>query len=198
MPRKGGKRPLAPGEKSLWRKVAETVSPLSGVAMPELVAAPTEEPAKPAPIRPRRHAAAMPLSTAKKDAPRDPDTPRLDAGDPKMARRVARGRIEIDGTLDLHGYSQEEARTRLYHFIDFAALRGNRVILIITGKGSRGDEDHRPFGEAPRGILRQRFLEWVEEAPLRQRITSVRQSHQRHGGGGAFYVFLRGRDTHKL
>lgn len=108
-----------------------------------------------------------------------------------MARRVARGRMAIDATLDLHGYTQDNAKARLVHFVDFAVLRGNRVLLVITGKGRPEDEEYIPFGEAPRGILRQRFLEWVEQPPLRDRLSSVRQSHQRHGGRGAFYLFLK-------
>jgi DNA-nicking Smr family endonuclease len=107
-----------------------------------------------------------------------------------MQRRVARGRIDIGGTLDLHGFTQNEARARLERFIGFAAARGEAVVLVVTGKGNL-QPDAFSFAASPRGILRQRFLEWIEAPPLRGMITSVRPAHQRHGGRGAFYVFLR-------
>lgn len=187
MPRKGGQRPLNPGEKSIWRAVTETVSPLPGVSLPARAASvPAQTEKKTSSSAPRRTL----KNTAPAAGPANP-APRIDAGDPRMAQKVARGRIDIDATLDLHGYSQASAETRLQHFIEFAAMRGQRVVLVITGKGVAAHTEHRPFGDAPRGILRRRFLEWVETPPLRDRIASVRQSHQRHGGRGAFYIFLK-------
>lgn len=107
-----------------------------------------------------------------------------------MPRKVGRGRVQIDATLDLHGMTQTEAHTRLNRFVEFAQMRGHRVLLVITGKGPP-DTKPDPFEEAPRGILRRRFLEWVETPPLSPRLTSVAQAHQRHGGRGAFYLFLK-------
>ncbi|RFB05442.1 Smr/MutS family protein [Parvularcula marina] len=192
MPRRGGKRPLRPGEKALWQKVTDTVTPRPGAILP--ITDLSEEP-KPAPsMSPRkRRAPPLPIALPKKTTPPEELPPAYEAGDPRQARHVARGRVEIDAELDLHGLTQEQARTRLDHFIEFASLRGNRVVLVITGKGHLGESRYDPFEEAPRGILRQRFLEWVERTPLRDRISSVRPSHQRHGGRGAFYVFLKTR-----
>lgn len=198
MRRKGGKRPLAPGEKALWQKVTDTVTPRPGAILPTADIAAEDEPPSPLHLRPGRRRLSASLRAETAIAPPSNPPPALDAGDPHMARRVARGRLAIDATLDLHGLTQVEARTRLFHFIDFAALRGDRVLLVITGKGRPSDEDRSPFGEAPRGILRLRFLDWVEETPLREKIASVRQSHQRHGGSGAFYVFLRAKETRRL
>ena len=195
MPRKGGQRPLDPGEKSLWHSVTETVEPLPGAPLPP---APVPAKTSSSPSSGTRRKALKASATA--PTPQHP-APRIDGGDPKMAKRVARGRLDIDATLDLHGYSQASAETRLQRFIEFAVLRGDRVLLVITGKGTPGHVEHRPFGDAPRGILRKRFLEWVEMPPLRGRIASVRQSHQRHGGRGAFYIFLKSpsrRTTNKV
>ena len=105
-----------------------------------------------------------------------------EAGDPKIDRRAARGRIPIDATLDLHGHYQVSAHAALRAFISNARARGDRCVLVITGKGAQSTGS---------GILRRRFLEWVEERDLREQITRVANAHQRHGGGGAFYVFLK-------
>lgn len=173
-------RRLSASEAALWGAVRETVTPI------ERNVAPLPKPEKPAaPTRRQPRAAPPPLPAA----PRAPV--KLGAGDPKEARKVARGRREIDATLDLHGLTQDQAYARLVRFIDFAGGSGARTLLVVTGKGQ--GERPVPFAEAPRGILRERFLDWVEAEPLAGRIASVRPAHQRHGGRGAFYVLLKRR-----
>ena len=168
----------------MWRSVKATVTPLAETTPPEPLAAP-EPPAS----RARRARSPVPPPAPPPQAPRPPA--RLHAGDPREARRVARGRREIDATLDLHGLTQAQAYARLCRFVEVAAATGARTLLVVTGKG-RG-EARVPFAEAPRGILRERFLEWVEQDPLRGRIASVRPAHQKHGGRGAFYVLVKRR-----
>ena len=177
---KRGVRRLSASEAALWGAVRETVTPI------DRDAAPLPKPDKPpAPARRQSRPAPPPLPAA----PRAPV--KLGGGDPKEARKVARGRREIDATLDLHGLTQDQAYARLVRFVDFAASAGSRTLLVVTGKG-RGERPV-PFAEAPRGILRERFLSWVEAEPLASRIASVRPAHQRHGGRGAFYVLLKRR-----
>ena len=173
-------RHLSSSEAALWGAVRETVTPLEG--RPVLPPAPKPKPKPPSARTPKRPSPPpIPL------APRAPV--KLGGGDPKEARKVARGRREIDASLDLHGLTQDQAYQRLVRFVDFAAASGARTLLVVTGKG-RGERPV-PFAEAPRGILRERFLAWVEAEPLAARIASVRPAHQRHGGRGAFYVLLR-------
>lgn len=190
MARRKNLRLLSPSEHALWQAVTHKVTPLPGAPV---------APVKPPPPLPLADpkAAARPQARPKKPAvpppPKTktpPPTSPFDEGDPKAARRVARGRMPIAATLDLHGLTQTQAETRLRTFLEFAAVRGARTVLVITGKGAP-DATPIPFEEAPRGILRQRFLEWVQAPPLRGLIASVRPAHQKHGGRGAFYVFLK-------
>ena len=182
-------RRLSPSEAALWRAVSDRVTPLEAAP----AGGADQQPAPPPAAPPARRSAPPPKPPSAPVAP--PPAARLGAGDPKEARRVARGRREIDASLDLHGLTQEQAYVRLLRFVEVGAATGARTLLVVTGKG-RG-EARVPFAEAPRGILRERFLDWVESEPLRGRIASVRGAHQRHGGRGAFYVFLkrRGRST---
>jgi DNA-nicking Smr family endonuclease len=99
-------------------------------------------------------------------------------------RQVARGRLSIDAVLDLHGMRQSEAERATAAFFARALQRGYRVLLVITGKGSTP-------GHEGRGVLRKRFLDGIEFGLYGPRIASVQPAHQRHGGGGAFYVFLK-------
>ena len=62
-----------------------------------------------------------------------------------------------------------------------------RLALVITGKGRSAAVE---AGARP-GILRSRFLDWIEEAPLKTQIARVAPARAKDGGAGAFYVFLK-------
>jgi DNA-nicking Smr family endonuclease len=89
-----------------------------------------------------------------------------------------------DARIDLHGLSQDGARSALTGFLEGCVRRGVRGVLIITGKGALGD-----------GVLRRRVPEWLGEAPLRPIVAGISEAHRRHGGGGALYVALKRRDN---
>lgn len=95
-------------------------------------------------------------------------------------RRVRRGRIEIDATLDLHGYTQDAALAALERFLARAVRSGGGVVLVVTGQGRGGE-----------GVLKRRFPAWLELERLRTLVSGYAQAHRSHGGAGAFYVFLR-------
>ncbi|MEM6648799.1 MAG: Smr/MutS family protein [Pseudomonadota bacterium] len=188
-------RPLGPEEQKLWAHVTKTVTPLAGVELtPDPTPAktplfPPQKGGKDQPPPPSLRALKMSSAAPKHRSAREQTPLKFGSGDPRQAKRVSRGHMAIDATLDLHGLTQAQAKNRLFHFIEFAKMRKHRTLLIITGKGS--SEKAVPFAKAPRGILRVRFLEWIEGPPLSQMIASVQNAHQRHGGRGAFYVFLK-------
>ncbi len=205
------RRTLTPEETSLWRRAMRTTEPLPGQHLPE---PPPPQPAKKAanghtrPTPPSGiqapqappHPKAKPSKskTAKPSAP-DPLAAGLDAA---TARRVRRGRVAVDVTIDLHGMRQADAHAALTRFITAAVLRGARCALVITGKGGRADhhDDDAPFMRPARagdGILRRQVPLWLRDEPLRSRIFAVERAHQRDGGGGALYVFLKRPDKAK-
>jgi DNA-nicking Smr family endonuclease len=102
--------------------------------------------------------------------------------EPGRKRRLARERDPIDLRLDLHGLDQDRARAVLTDFLLRAQAEGVRAVLVITGKGSRGD-----------GVLRRRTPEWLSDPPLRAVVAGVSEAHRRHGGEGALYVALKRR-----
>ena len=105
--------------------------------------------------------------------------------DRRTAERLHRGRMEIDGRIDLHGMTQDEAHAALAAFIDRAEARGCRCVLVITGKGTR------PGG----GVLRAAVPRWLNLPPHRARILSFGAARPKDGGDGALYVLLRRRRT---
>lgn len=169
-------------ERSLWNKVARTVAPL-----PEHQTRLGADDTLPQELTASAQALPAPLSSEGLRKPVVTGTHRaspLEAGDPRRVRAVARGRLTIDAVLDLHGMRQAEADRATLAFIARSAARGRRVLLIITGKGSKESEHGR-------GVLRKRFLEAVDAGAFGREVASVKPAHQKHGGSGAFYVFLK-------
>ncbi len=115
--------------------------------------------------------------------------PELNPFDPKAARRLRKGQVEIDARIDLHGMRQGEAHAALRRFLHSAFARGLRWVLVITGKGapSRGEWD----SGMERGVLKRNVPIWLAEADLRAIIVSYTTAAIAHGGEGALYVHLR-------
>jgi DNA-nicking Smr family endonuclease len=90
--------------------------------------------------------------------------------------------MPIDARLDLHGLTQAEAHARLTAFLKEAQARGNRCVLVITGRALQHG-----------GTLRTATPRWLDEAPLRRLVLSYSPATLQHGGEGALYVLLRRR-----
>lgn len=102
--------------------------------------------------------------------------------DRRTADRLRRGQLAIDARLDLHGMTQAAAQDALVGFVSSAAERGQRCVLVITGKGTFSEQG---------GVLRREVPRWLNMAPLRGRIVAVAEAQPRHGGAGALYVLLK-------
>lgn len=196
-----GRAGLTPDEEDLWRHVIERVHPLRRVR-------PRSEPADAAPpVAPNVKRVAAEDASAVAPARRiwqpllttpvpKPATPQVvDGFDRKRLKRIATGRIEIDGRLDLHGLREAEAHLRLRGFLRQAQAQGKRTVLIITGKGRIDDDPTAPFDfgadRTPRGVLKRNVPRWLTEPDLAGLVVSFATAHTRHGGEGAIYVHLR-------
>ncbi|MEM7694887.1 MAG: Smr/MutS family protein [Pseudomonadota bacterium] len=169
-----GRRDLRPGERALWDKIARSVTPLGGRRAP--VEAPEPPAPAPAPVKKANGAAAK-----KPPRVRAPDPGPLDRKD---RRKIAKGETRIEGRIDLHGMTQEEAHSALTRFILAAAAADKRLVLVITGKG-RGE------GGEGSGVLRRSVPHWLGQRTLKPLIVSLAEAHVGHGGSGALYVRLR-------
>ncbi|MBX6327106.1 MAG: Smr/MutS family protein [Pseudolabrys sp.] len=99
--------------------------------------------------------------------------------------RIARGRLAIEARLDLHGLTQNQAHASLLRFLREASDRGNRLVLVITGKGRRAS------AEGNAGVLRYQLPRWLGLPEFRALVVGFEQAHAAHGGEGAFYVQVR-------
>lgn len=96
------------------------------------------------------------------------------------AQRLKRGKREIEGRLDLHGMTQNEAHRALLIFIREARLSGKRCVLIITGRGRLGG-----------GVLKAAVPRWLDEPEFRPHLLAAATAQPRDGGAGALYIMLR-------
>jgi DNA-nicking Smr family endonuclease len=102
-------------------------------------------------------------------------------------RRLGRGLVQPDVTVDLHGHSLAGAYDLLDRRLEQAIGIGARVLLLITGKPPRGEP---PIA---RGRIRAAVGDWLAASRHAGSIAAVRGAHPRHGGAGALYIVLRRR-----
>ncbi|TNE59755.1 MAG: DNA mismatch repair protein MutS [Alphaproteobacteria bacterium] len=192
-------RRLTPEEERLWRLAMRGTSPIKPGQnrLSEREAGETSKPLRQTDKKHSRPEPAAPQMTPPK-APPPPPPQDLSNLDRSSAQRVRRGKIEVDGRIDLHGMSQAEAHDALIRYLLSASAHGRRVVLVITGKGRKGraghfweDEPRDVFDGRGEGVLKAQVPLWLRQSPLRERIFSVQEAHPRHGGAGALYVFLK-------
>lgn len=190
---KPNKPPLSDDDAKLWKRVAETTEPLKKPANRFVKKPETDTPGdseRPAEAtNPGEQKSKTKTGVSRVPAPpADTSPPPLGSYDRGEARAIASGRRDVDARIDLHGMRQREAHRALSSFLISSRARGDRHVLVITGKGS----GVRP-GE--RGVLNREVPRWLNEPEFRQIVVGFTPAHKRHGGEGALYVRLR-RDKH--
>ena len=190
------RRPLSHDDKAVWQAVTRSVTPLTASKPPPEAAhpvakpdterpAPAPEPPAPFAFRPRAEPYVSIDTAPDPMAPRRMP-PRMDA---KAFARMKRGRLEPEARLDLHGMFADRAHRRLRQFLLQSHSQGRRLVLVITGKG----RDAPGLAPERRGVLRTSLPTWLAQPPLDAIVLDYAPAHQRHGGGGAYYIYLRRR-----
>ncbi|MDB6178120.1 Smr/MutS family protein [Paracoccus sp. Z330] len=201
------RRGLTTEERELWSRVARSATPL-----PSRGGAPAEEPPKKASSRDlsevKRQAESFEAESFGAELARfrigqnalpNPAAHRAEASpaerlrsaplrmDHKLHRKMSQGKMKPQARLDLHGMTLSAAHPELIRFVLSCHQNELRLILVITGKG-RGD--HGPLPTRP-GALRHQVPHWLHTPPLSGVVQQVTAAHYRHGGEGAYYVYLR-------
>ena len=77
-------------------------------------------------------------------------------------------------TIDLHGYTLNEANNKIKDFIDKSFLEGVNIINVITGKGSRSKNKEDPYQSADLGILKYSVPEYIRNnKELMKKVKSI-------------------------
>lgn len=184
--RRPTRRTLTKAELDLWAQVAQSVAPLAGRRR---LAADLPGPIAGPPLEPHAAPDTPPAALHAKSQLATPALTPLAPLETRFRRRLARGVVEIDARIDLHGLRQEEAHRRLNAFLAGAQARGHRLILVITGKGGPSGPDRDPYGE--RGVLRRAVPIWLSSPAARVVVVGFETADPVHGGAGALYVRIR-------
>jgi DNA-nicking Smr family endonuclease len=198
-------KPLAPEDRILWETVARTVTPLDAARAASLQnsqggdqiikdapihhprSGPAARDAAPMPLQPspaplalsKRLIGSLAMPATKPKAALQSAINRIE---PALLKRIAKGRLEVEAKIDLHGMTQDEAYMLLYGFLSEAAARHLRTVLVITGKGRSLKSE---------GALKRAVPIWLAQ-PLFARLTSgYSDAAQGHGGEGALYVRIK-------
>ncbi|WP_296425284.1 Smr/MutS family protein [Yoonia sp.] len=188
-------RHLSAEERALWDRIAERATPLDPKKPRH--APPLVKPKKPADPRApvpdfrvgqttsghRPHDLLLSLGERLSRAPVQMDH--------KSFGKMKRGKLVPEGRIDLHGMTMSEAHPELVGFILGSQSMGRRLVLVITGKGKDRDDG----GPIPmlHGVLRHQVPQWLGLPPLSQAVLQITPAHLKHGGHGAYYVYLRRR-----
>ncbi len=172
------RRALSNEEIELWAHVTRRDTPLARrrAASRAASAAAAPSDAEPAATPPLAKAAEPPSPKPALSAKTRPASPEPEPFDPRIGKRIARGRHEIDARLDLHGMRQHDAYAALRGFLARCQAQGHRHVLIITGKGGNS-EDARPGFLAVAGARRPTQA----GAALVIRAVASRACRQLHG-----------------
>ena len=175
--------------KRAWARLTASANPLTGETRNRHLPTRAEKKSSPAKTTP-------PLKTKSTPPAYSPSEPRAPSTAPPVGRkptpqddlqlrtrrRLSRGTIALDGKIDLHGRTLAEAEAALAGFVKRAQSQHQIWLLVVTGKGARGE-----------GKLRRALAEWLDRGALAGRVVEYGPAAPNHGGGGAFYLRLRRR-----
>ncbi len=95
-------------------------------------------------------------------------------------------------SIDLHGYTLDEANKTIEDFIKQAFSENLNKLIIVTGKGLHSENEKDPYVSRDLGILKYSVPEFItNNASLMNMINEITDAKIEDGGGGAFYIFLK-------
>lgn len=204
---KGGRKGLADEDHDVWSHTAQSIEPLKRAKARHHPAAERAQDATPrtpskvdASLAKAVASKSVMKSTPDKNIPATPPPkpkapPPIASFDRKKVRKIRSGQVDIEARIDLHGMRQDEAHIALVRFLHRCQSKGQRWVLVITGKGKLADrDDDAPFDmtrQRERGVLKRNVPRWLDEPELRHLVVSYTLAAIQHGGEGALYVHLR-------
>ena len=95
-------------------------------------------------------------------------------------------------SIDLHGYSLDEANKVIEQFINKAFSQNINKLIVVTGKGLHSENEKDPYVSKDLGILKYSVPDFISNnSSLMSMINEITDAKIEDGGSGAFYIFLR-------
>ncbi len=95
-------------------------------------------------------------------------------------------------TIDLHGYSLENANQIINEYIKKCFSENIKRIVVITGKGLRSNTQNNPYVSKDLSILKYSVPEFIKSnSNLMKLIKEIKTADEEEGGSGAFIISLK-------
>jgi DNA-nicking Smr family endonuclease len=95
-------------------------------------------------------------------------------------------------SIDLHGYTLEEANKTIEKLIIKSYEKKIYKIIIVTGKGLHSQNEKDPYVSKNLGILKYSVPEFISNnSNLMKIIHEIKDAKIEDGGSGAFYIYLK-------
>ena len=99
-------------------------------------------------------------------------------------------------SIDLHGYTLDEANKTIENFINKAFSENINKLIIVTGKGLHSENEKDPYVSKELGILKYSVPEFISNNNnLMSKIYEITDAKIEDGGSGAFYIYLKKNKT---
>jgi len=176
------RRDLSSEDLKIWRYVTRSVTPYNDMTARHPTQDPADEPSsEPSPRAKPTHIPPPDPRPAPRPSPSPLALGAVADIDRRTAQRFTRGDMAIDGRIDLHGLTLDQAHGSLVAFMRGASARGARCVIVVTGKGK----------DQSIGKIRREVPHWLNQAALRPMILAISEARPRQGGAGALYVLLK-------
>ena len=111
---------------------------------------------------------------------------------PNKDYKASKQKIYKTKSIDLHGYTLEEANKTIQNFINQAYKEKVNKLVVVTGKGLHSQNEKDPYVSKKLSILKYSVPEFIESSKsLMNIINEIKDAKIEDGGSGAFYIFLK-------
>ena len=98
----------------------------------------------------------------------------------------------ITKSIDLHGYTLEEANKSIQDFINKSYEESINKLIVVTGKGLHSNNEKDPYVSKEFSILKYSVPEFIKKnIDLMKKISEIKSANIEDGGDGAFYIYLK-------
>ena len=95
-------------------------------------------------------------------------------------------------SIDLHGYTLEEANKSIQDFINKSYEKNINKLIVVTGKGIHSNNETNPYVSKDLSILKYSVPEFIKKnVNLMKKISEIKNAEIEDGGSGAFYIYLK-------
>jgi DNA-nicking Smr family endonuclease len=123
------------------------------------------------------------------------DWKRFVSGNDKLTDKeinVGKNKIEKKRTIDLHGFTLDEANKTIESFINKSFKEEVSKLIVVTGKGLHSKNESNPFVSNKLSILKYSIPEFIKSNDiLMKKIIEIKDADIKDGGSGAFYIYLK-------